>query len=148
MRFVGRRLLLEIDWLHRDRYGARRLAVHASMSSSFRPNAVNAGRLERGADFRTRRPKVQAPGPDVGNRWAVKKEAAPVARRRFPYPMERVYCRMMTTRRLACSFTPSGVGTAGSLSPRPATVIASGEMPPAIKASRTESARRSDNAML
>jgi hypothetical protein len=53
----------------------------------------------------------------------------------------------MTTRRLACSYTPSGVGTAGSLSPRPATVIASGETPPAIKASRIESARRSDRSM-
>src|SRR5262245_62077670 len=60
----------------------------------------------------------------------------------------RRYCRMISTRRLACSFTPSGVGTAGSLSPRPATVIASAGTPPAIKASRTESARRSDNAML
>ena len=44
--------------------------------------------------------------------------------------------------------TPSGVGTAGSASPRPATEMFEGEMPLATKASRTALARRSESCRL
>jgi hypothetical protein len=58
------------------------------------------------------------------------------------------YWMMISARRLACSLTPSSVGTAFSDSPFQAVVIASAGIPPAISASRTASARRSDSFSL
>src|SRR5262249_1583163 len=60
----------------------------------------------------------------------------------------RGYWTMISTRRFFCSRTPSAVGTAGSLSPRPAVVIFLGSTPAEPSASRTESARRSDSFSL
>jgi|GEM_PF-6630946 len=89
-------------------------------------------------------------------RWPRRIDVAPAktapgnSRRRFAVVgSRRTYCWMMiSARRLACSRTPSAVGTAGSASPRPAVVIWPGEMPWEIRALRTESARRSERLAL
>ena len=71
-------------------------------------------------------------------------------RRRFAFgPTDPGYfSRMISTRRLACSLTPSGVTTAWSASPRPPTVILSPMMSLVPSRSRTASARFSDRPML
>src|SRR4051794_37403790 len=53
-----------------------------------------------------------------------------------------VYCSSITTRRLRGSRTPSGVGTAGSLSPRPTVTISFAGTPSLMSSALTAAARR------
>jgi hypothetical protein len=61
---------------------------------------------------------------------------------------EGTHCKMISTRRLAGSRVLGAVGTAGSASPRPETVICSAGMPFLIRYSRTASARFNESFWL